>query len=128
MPGVVSRGDVLSVCTRPDADIQREAAEEMIAESFVTDSRGLGLTVHRLVLHEAGAAEVRPVSSHGLGLDSAIGLARALDRMPGTLIVHAVEAADLGQGPGLTPAVAAVIGTLADAVLRDLDIQDSEPG
>ena len=53
-------------------------------------------------------------------LDSAIGLARALDRMPGTLIVHAVEAGDLGQGPGLTPAVAAVIDTLAGAVLRDL--------
>jgi len=76
--------------------------------------------LHRLVVHEAGSAEVRPVSSHGLGLDSAIGLARALDRMPGTLIVHAVEAGDLGQGPGLTPAVAAAIDPLASAVLRDL--------
>ena len=79
--------------------------------------------LHRLVLHQAGAAEVRPVSSHGLGLDSAIGLAQALDRMPGTLIVHAVEAADLGQGPGLTPPIAAVVDTLADAVLRDLNGQ-----
>ena len=85
--------------------------------------------LHRLVVHEAaGVAEVRPVSSHGFGLDSAIGLARALDRMPGTLIVHAVEAADLGQGPGLTPAVAAVIDTLAGAVLRDLNGQVSAPG
>ncbi|HET7244690.1 MAG TPA: hydrogenase maturation protease [Streptosporangiaceae bacterium] len=84
--------------------------------------------LHRLVLHQAGAAEVRTVSSHGLGLDSAIGLAQALDRMPGTLILHAVEAADLGQGPGLTPAVAAVIDTLADAILRDLNGQGSKPG
>jgi hydrogenase maturation protease len=84
--------------------------------------------LHRLVLHRAGAAEVRPVSSHGLGLDSAIGLAQALDRMPGTLILHAVEAADLGQGPGLTPAVAAVIDTLTGAVLRELHVQGSEPG
>lgn len=76
--------------------------------------------LHRLVLHQAGTAEMRTVSSHGLGLDSAIGLARALDRMPGTLIVHAVEAADLGQGPGLTPAVAAAIDPLASAVLQDL--------
>lgn len=44
----------------------------------------------------------------------------ALDRLPGRLIVHAVEAADLSQGTGLTPAVAAVIDTLATAVLRDL--------
>ncbi len=83
--------------------------------------------LHRLVLHRAGAAGVRPVSSHGLGLDSAIGLARALDRMPGTLILHAVEAADLGQGPGLTAAVAAAIDTLADAVLADLTSAGTQP-
>jgi hydrogenase maturation protease len=76
--------------------------------------------LHRLVLHQEGTAEMRPVSSHGLGLDTAIGISRALDRMPGTLIVHAVEAADLGQGPGLTAAVAAVIDTLAGAVMGDL--------
>ena len=34
---------------------------------------------------------------------------------------HAVEAADVGQGPGLTPAVAAIIDTLATAVRHDLD-------
>jgi hypothetical protein len=45
-------------------------------------------------------------SSHGLGLDEAVALAFALDRMPGRLIVHAVEAGDLAQGAGLTPAVA----------------------
>jgi hydrogenase maturation protease len=84
--------------------------------------------LHRLVLHQPGAAKVRPVSSHGLGLDSAIGLARALDRMPGTLILHAVEAADLGQGPGLTPAVAAAIDMLAAAVLRDLTGRGTPPG
>ncbi len=88
--------------------------------------------LHRLVLHRAGADQVRPVSSHGLGLDSAIGLAQALGRMPGALILHAVEAGDLGQGPGLTPAVAAVIDTLAAAVLRDLsgalDGQRPPPG
>jgi len=61
-----------------------------------------------------------PVTSHGFGLDDAVGLGRALDRMPGRLIVHAVEAGDLSQGTGLSPAVAAVIDTLAGAVLRDL--------
>jgi hydrogenase maturation protease len=42
------------------------------------------------------------------------------DRMPGMLILHAVEVADVGQGTGLTPAVAAAIGTLAAALLADL--------
>jgi len=78
------------------------------------------------------AAEPRPLSSllpsHGLGLDCAIGLARALDRMPGTLILHAVEAADVGQGAGLTGAVAEVIEVLTAAVLHDLDGLGSPPG
>jgi hydrogenase maturation protease len=76
--------------------------------------------LHRLVLDHPAVGPVGPVSSHGLGLDDAIGLGRALDRMPGRLIVHAVEAGDLSQGTGLTPPVAAVIDTLAAAILRDL--------
>jgi CBS domain-containing protein len=55
--GVVSRGDVLSVFTRPDADIQREAAEEMIVESFVADSHGLGVTVHDGIVTLTGHPE-----------------------------------------------------------------------
>ena len=76
--------------------------------------------LHRLDLDRAGAAPPGTVSSHGLGLGDAIGLALALDRMPGRLVVHAVEAGDLSQGTGLTPAVAAVIDALAAAVLQDL--------
>jgi hydrogenase maturation protease len=76
--------------------------------------------LHRLVMDQAAAGPPQAVSSHGLGLEDAIGLALALDRMPGRLVVHAVEAADLTQGTGLTPAVAAVIDALAGAVLHDL--------
>jgi hydrogenase maturation protease len=83
--------------------------------------------LHRLVLHRADAAVARPASSHGLGLDCAVGLAQALDRMPGMLILHAVEAADVGHGTGLTPAVAASIDALAEAVLHDLDSLRSRP-
>jgi Ni,Fe-hydrogenase maturation factor len=59
-------------------------------------------------------------SSHGLGLDEAVALAFALDRMPGRLIVHAVEAGDLAQGTGLSPAVATAVDALAAAVMRDV--------
>ena len=48
--------------------------------------------------------------------------------MPGMLILHAVEAADVGQGTGLTPAVAAAIDTLAAAVLDDLGSLRPQPG
>jgi hydrogenase maturation protease len=78
--------------------------------------------VHRLVLDRPRPADPMgwSASSHGLGLDDAVGLAMALDRMPGRLIVHAIEAADLGQGPGLTPPVAAAVPVIAAAVLADL--------
>jgi len=75
---------------------------------------------HRLVIDEVTAEPATAVSSHGLGLGDAIGLARALDLMPARLIVHAVEVTDCGYGVGLTPAVAAAAETVTSAVLRDL--------
>jgi hydrogenase maturation protease len=82
--------------------------------------------IHRFVVDQPRAATGRGASSHGLGLDDAIALAAALDRMPGRLVVHAIEAADLTQGPGLSPPVAAAVDTVTRAVLGDLDGQPSE--
>jgi len=76
--------------------------------------------VHRFVLDRPGPGAGRPASSHGFGLDDAIALALALDRMPGRLIVHAIEAADLTQGTGLTAPVAAAVGVVTAAVLDDI--------
>jgi hydrogenase maturation protease len=76
--------------------------------------------VHRFVLDRPLAEATRSASSHGFGLDDAIRLALALDRMPGRLIVHAIEAADLSQGTGLTPLVAAAMDEVASAVLSDI--------
>jgi hydrogenase maturation protease len=76
--------------------------------------------VHRFVLDGSRAGPAQAASSHGFGLDDAVSLAVALDRMPGRLIVHAIEAADLTQGTGLTPPVAAAIDEVARAVLGDI--------
>jgi len=76
--------------------------------------------LHRIVLYRPDPVPARPVSSHGLGLGEAVRLGVALGRMPDRLIIHAVEAADVGHGPGLSPAVAAAAGPLTAAVLRDL--------
>ena len=83
--------------------------------------------VHRFVVDQPRPGIGRSASSHGLGLDDAIALAVALDRMPERLIVHAIEAADLTQGPGLTPPVAAAVGAVAAAVLDDLSPYLSGP-
>jgi len=76
--------------------------------------------VHRFVLDRPLAGTTRTASSHGFGLDDAVRLALALDRMPGLLVVHAIEAADLSQGQGLTPLVAAAVGEAARGVLSDI--------
>jgi hydrogenase maturation protease len=76
--------------------------------------------LHRLVLDHRHPIPGRAVSSHGLGVGDAIGLARALGRLPGRLIVHAVEAGDVTPGTGLTAAVSAALPQLAAAVLTDL--------
>jgi hydrogenase maturation protease len=76
----------------------------------------------RLEIGQAGQRPAATVSSHGLGLGEAIGLAQVLGRMPGRLIVHAVEVGDCGYGVGLTPAVAAAAVAVAAAVLADLGI------
>ncbi len=77
---------------------------------------------YRLEIGQAGQRSAATVSSHGLGLGEAIGLAQELGRMPGRLIVHAVEVGDCGYGVGLSPAVAAAAGRVAAAVLADLGI------
>jgi hydrogenase maturation protease len=76
--------------------------------------------VHRFVVDRPMGGTSRTASSHGFGLDDAVSLALALDRMPGRLIVHAIEAADLTQGTALTPLVAAAISDVASAVLGDI--------
>ncbi len=79
--------------------------------------------VHRFVVDRPMAGPAQTASSHGFGLDDAVRLALALDRMPARLVVHAIEAADLAQGPGLTPLVAAAVGDVARAVLSEIECQ-----
>jgi hydrogenase maturation protease len=75
---------------------------------------------HRFVVDQPWTGPAGGASSHGLGLDDAISLAVVLDQMPGRLIVHAIEAADLTQGTGLTAAVAAAVGSVTRAILDDI--------
>lgn len=81
--------------------------------------------LHRFELYRPGSATASGVSAHGMGLDDAIRLALALERMPARLILHAVEVADVSQGIGLTPAVAAAANALVLAVLDDLTVSDA---
>ncbi|MGW7409954.1 hydrogenase maturation protease [Streptomyces sp. NPDC054833] len=72
--------------------------------------------VHRLELDSGRLAQPPTTSSHGLGLGEAVELARVLGVLPDHLVVYAVEGADSALGTGLSPAVAAAVEPLAQAV------------
>ncbi|MFE7607058.1 hydrogenase maturation protease [Streptomyces celluloflavus] len=76
--------------------------------------------IHRLELDQHGSWQSGTASTHGLGLGEAVELSRSLGRMPGHLVVYAVEGADSALGTGLTTAVAAAVEPLAERVEADI--------
>jgi hydrogenase maturation protease len=79
--------------------------------------------VHRLEVagdDQAAAVAGRAwqVSSHALGLGEAVGLARALGRLPGRLVLVGIEGATFTAREGLSPPVAAAVARAAAEVLE----------
>ncbi|MCX3059950.1 hydrogenase maturation protease [Streptomyces beihaiensis] len=119
-------GTTLSVCDGEPARLITlwEGAElAVVIDSAVATPARPG-HVHRLELDGDGTrvpdVGIGSTSSHGLGLGDAVELARTLDRLPGRLIVYAVEGADESQGVGLTDPVAAAVEPLAETVAAEL--------
>jgi hydrogenase maturation protease len=65
-------------------------------------------------------AETAVVSSHALGLAQTYALGQALGQIPERLVVFTVDIADAGHGQGLTPAVAAAVPEVVEAILGEL--------
>lgn len=77
--------------------------------------------VHRLdALAAPLPAGLGGLSSHGPGAAEAVELARALGRLPGRLVVYAVEGRDFGLGEGLTPAVERGVEEVVERVLGEV--------
>lgn len=77
--------------------------------------------IHRVAVGESDRlAGPERVSSHRLGPGDAVDLARALDRLPGRLVLYGVEAASFDFGQGLTPAVEASIPLLVERVVDEV--------
>jgi hydrogenase maturation protease len=76
--------------------------------------------VHRLVVHRPPAERSRAASSHGMDLGEAVELARVLDRLPGELVLYAVEVDQVGYGEGLTAPVAEAAERLASDIAAEL--------
>lgn len=115
-------GTTLRVC---DGDPARliglwEATDLAIVVDAAHAHPGHPGRVHRLELDDERLPAGRRTSSHGLGLGEAVQLARALDRLPGQLVVYAVEGADTSLGTGLSEAIAAAVEPLTDRIAADL--------
>jgi len=77
-------------------------------------------TIHRRSLHHPSVRGVGSASSHGVDLGDAVALAAALDRLPRTLLLYAIEAADTSHGYGLTPLVEAALPRLVDEIVEQV--------
>lgn len=78
-------------------------------------------TVRRFdAVREPLPAVAAGASTHGLGLAEAVGLARALGRLPARLVLVGIEGADFSPGTGLGPAVAAGVETAARLVRGEI--------
>jgi hydrogenase maturation protease len=112
-------------------DAWQDADLAVVVDAVLTDAPQPG-RVHRTVWSAGGPPADRvlaPVgrgrgaaSTHGPGVPDAVRLAEVLGRCPGRLVVFAVEAADLGFGPGLSDAVAASLPRLTSAVRAEFGL------
>jgi hydrogenase maturation protease len=83
-------------------------------------------TVHRTTLYDAARAAAPTGSTHGLGLGDAVELARALGRLPQTLVILGIEAGDIRYGSGLSEAVAGAADRVAAEIVGMLG-QEADP-
>ncbi len=90
----------------------------------IVDAARTGADAGHVQLIEVDADVTLPTgprtSTHGQSLADALQLGRTLGRLPRRLVVHAVEGADFGHGPGLTATVAAAVPKVAEGVLAEL--------
>ncbi|MFJ8956395.1 hydrogenase maturation protease [Streptomyces sp. NPDC102381] len=111
-------GTVLDVC---DGDPGRLIGLwEWVGLAVVVDAAhahpGKPGRVHRIELDSGWLNQPPTTSSHGMGLGEAVELSRVLGRLPGRLVVYAVEVGDSSLGTAMSGAVAAVVDPLAASV------------
>jgi hydrogenase maturation protease len=83
-------------------------------------SHGAPGRIHRLEVD--AVKELKPaaeVSSHGPSPGAAVALARALDRLPGRLVLYGIEGKTFTPGLGLSAEVEASVAELTKRILDD---------
>ena len=91
------------------------AARAVVVDAARTTGDDVG-RIFRFAVGHPAATRAGITASHAADLGDTVALARALDRMPDTLLVYTVQVDDVSYGTGLSPAVAAATGRLADDI------------
>lgn len=112
--------DLIAACPRPGVRVFSELAESaalldawagadlaVVVDAVLGDVAAPPGRVRRRRLDDFAAPVA--LSSHDLDLRQTFELGRALGRAPGAVVVVTVDAADVGHGQGLSPAVAAAL-------------------
>ena len=99
-------------------DLWADADLAVVVDAARTCSHRPGF-VHRRSLRHPSLGGTGAASSHGVDLGDAVALAAALDRLPRTLLLYAVEAADTSLGVGLSPAIEAALDDLVDEIVDE---------
>jgi hydrogenase maturation protease len=97
-------------------DLWADADLAVVVDAARTGSHGPA-TIHRRSLRHPSLIGTGSASSHGVDLGDAVAMAAALDRLPRTLLLYAVEAADTSLGVGLSPVIEAVLDDLVDEIV-----------
>ncbi|HET7856029.1 MAG TPA: hydrogenase maturation protease [Gaiellaceae bacterium] len=113
--------DVVEVEGEPVSLVDAWAdAEEVFLVDAVSSGTAPG-TVHRVDATDSPLpAELSTASTHTFGVGEAVELARALDRLPGRLVVYGIEAGDLSAGGGLSQEVAAAVDEVVERLGAEL--------
>ncbi len=94
------------------------------AGAIVVDAMVSGVAPGTITRFDAVAgplpAGVRLASTHVLGAETAVEMARALGRLPGRLVVYGVEGESFTAGSGLSPVVAAALPAAAERILEEV--------
>jgi hydrogenase maturation protease len=115
MPGVRVMTDIGEPGSMLDAWTGADLA--IVVDAAISPDATPG-TIRRWMPGEAREPVI--VSSHMFGLAQAFSLGEALGRLPQQLVVFTVDIADIGHGDTLTPAVAAAVPRVVDAVRAEL--------
>jgi len=87
-------------------------------------------TVHRFdVAADPLPAEVHVASTHSLGVDTAIEMARALGKLPAHILVYGIEGTDFGTGADISGEVAGAVPVAVEMIREEIASADGRrPG